>query len=414
MIHKLLVDLEFGGVLNSYNAQTQTGSEFLNRYKSYLMEHEENFAVVNSFIKEAANLRYDNSVNSILEHITDYISKNNVSWALATTCEAINNNHSSYNYLNRNACKQVEKLLENDENTVVKYIKAGALKNIMYCESFRNIAKQVYKSQPLVEATADYVKVTPVSFIESDNNTYKFVIEGQVYSIDENKNISKIDYNKTSNTFRLINGTLNSNICTVDEDSIIVIENNTKYCIKEEGVITKTHKENSEELSVEQLRENNNLLLMSTNPNMRVQRGKVLEAIAVIAENYNNIVNLDNAGIYSTKNDKFIVIESNDNIYSELIHSNRHPKWVINEDALSACDFIKSKTNVQLAESYKKQIGSIISKVNEEQAKKIEESLKDEKINSYKERIEALTEKFKNSPAHLAVLSKIAHDINSI
>lgn len=414
MTQKLLVDLEFGGVLNNYNAQTQTGSELLNRYKSYLMEHEENFAVVNSFVKEAANLRYDSSVNAILEQVTDYINKNTVSWALATTCEAINNNRSSYNYLNRNACKHVEKLLENDESTVVKYIKAGALKNIMYCESFRNIAKQVYKSQPLVEATADYMKVTPVSFIESDNNTYKFVIEGQVYSIDENKNISKSDYSKTSNKFQLINNMLDSNMCTVDEDSIVVIENDTEYCIKEEGVITKTYKETSEDLSVEQLRENNNLLLMSTNPRMRVQRGRVLETIAIIAENYNNIVNLDNAGIYSTKNDKFIVIESNDNIYSELIRSNKHPKWSINEDALSACDFIKSKTNVQLSEVYKKQIDSVINKVDEEQAKKIEESLKDEKINSYKERIEALTEKFKNSPAHLAVLSKIAQDINSI
>ena len=42
------------------------------------------------------------------------------------------------------------------------------------------------------------------------------------------------------------------------------------------------------------------------------------------------------------------------------------------------------------------------------------EAFKDNKVKSYKERIEALTEKFKNDPVKLAVLSKLAQEVSEI
>ena len=45
---------------------------------------------------------------------------------------------------------------------------------------------------------------------------------------------------------------------------------------------------------------------------------------------------------------------------------------------------------------------------------KMENELKEREKLSYKERIEALTEKFKNDPVKLAVLSKIAQELSNI
>ena len=154
---KIQAELDFSSIIGESMAQTQTGAELLSKYNSYLLVNEASCALVNSFVKEAALHTYDNGINEALTTVAEYINANKASWALATACESINANTASHNYINRNAAKQVEKLLEMDETNVVKYVKNGALKNVMFCEAFRNIAKQIFKETPMVEAAADYV-----------------------------------------------------------------------------------------------------------------------------------------------------------------------------------------------------------------------------------------------------------------
>lgn len=414
MKNKILAELEFGSIINEVQAQTQTGAELINKYKAFLMANESTFALVNNFIKEAQNCRYDNGVNYILERLSDYINQNKTSWALSTVCESINNNQKSYNYLNRNAARQVEKLLEMEEDDVVKYIKAGALKNVMYCESFRNIVKQIYKDQPVIEATADYVVTHPVSMIENVGDGYCFEVFGALYKMNEDQTILEAQWNEVSNTFKTISQLLESNICEIDSNTINVKAGNATYSISKAGKVVKNGKEGQLELTVEQLRENNRLVLCTANPRRRNEFAGILEAIALVAENYDNIVVLDNVGVYSTRNDKFMVIESNTNLYATLLQSNRHPKWTINENVIEAISFIKSKTNVQLNEVYGEQVNNAIEAMDAQDKLNIEEAFKDNKVNSYKERIEALTEKFKNDPVKLAVLSKLAQEVSEI
>ena len=145
MTNKILAELEFNRILNEAGAQTQTGAELINKFRVFLMSNEATCELVNAFIREAQNCRYDNGVNMVLEEVSNYILDNKTLWALASAVESVNRNTYSYNYLNRNAAKQVEKVLEMEEDEAVKYIKAGALKNVMYCEAFRNIIQQVYK-----------------------------------------------------------------------------------------------------------------------------------------------------------------------------------------------------------------------------------------------------------------------------
>ena len=414
MISKILVEMDFASIISEAYAQTQTGAELLNKYKAHVMSNSASCALVNGFVREAQNCRYDNGVNEALQIVADYISQNKTSWALASAVESINANTNSYNYINRNAAKQVEKLLEMEENDVVKYIKAGALKNVMFCESFRNIAKQVFKEQPLVEATADYVKVTPVSMVENVGDGLCFQVEGTLFKMDDDKNIHEALWNEVSNTFRTVSQLLESNMTTVDNHEITVNTPFGTYKIAEENKVVREGKEGKKEMSIEALREHNRLMLMTANPRRRNEMAGVLEAIALTCENYDAIANMDNVAIYSTKNDKFMVIEAGANLYSTLLASNRCTKWTINENAIEALSFIKSKTNVTLSDVYAGVLESAMSEADKEEKARVEAELKIQEHQSYKERIEALTEKFKNDPVKLAVLSKLAQELNDV
>ena len=414
MTNKILAEMEFASIISRATAQTQTGAEMLNKYKAHVMANESSCALVNNFVREASICRYDNGVNEALTTVADYINMNKTSWALASACESIKNNKSSYNFINQNAARQVEKLLEMQEEDIVKYIKAGALKNVMYCESFRNIAKQVYKENPMVEATADYTKVTPISITENVGDGVCFEVAGNLYKIDEDKNILEANWNEVSNTFKIISSLLESNMTSVDEHTIVIKTSNAIYSISEADKVVREGKEGKKEMTSEQLREHNRLVLMTTNPRYRNNMAEVLEAIALTCEHYDSIVNMDNTAIYTTKNDKFVVIESGVNLYATLLASNRHSKWTVNENAIESLSFIKSKTNVSLSENYASLVESAVAAADEEEKARIQEELKSQEQQSYKERIEALTEKFKNDPVKLAVLSKLAQELNEI
>lgn len=442
---KILAEIDFQSILGESMAQTQTGAELLSKYNSYLLVNEASCALINSFVKEAAQHTYDNGVNEALETVAEYINANKASWALATACESINADTRSHNYINRNAAKQVEKLLEMDETNVVKYVKNGALKNVMFCEAFRNIAKQIFKETPMVEAAADYVVKTPVSFVESVGDGLCFAIEGKIYKIDDDKNITESNSNEVSNTFRTISTILESSNTTIDGHSISVVAGNSVYTISEAGKCEKCKLEKpgdyegdkakvkkdktvpdpdntddkekdkkkavKESMTTAQLRENNRLVLMTANPRYRNQLAYLLEGIALIAENYDNIANMDNVAIYETNNDRFIVIEGSDRLYASLLASRRHPAWTVNENAVDTLSFIKAKTNVNISERYSEMVQNHIEEVSAQEQENIKQELKEAEMQSYRERIEALTEKFKNDPTKLAVLSSIAQEL---
>jgi hypothetical protein len=233
-----------------------------------------------------------------------------------------------------------------NEDDVVKYIKAGALKNVMFCEEFRNIAKQVYKDNPLVEATAEYVRRTPVSLVENVGDGVCFQVKGQLFKIADDKTIQEAQAKEVSNTFRIISQLLESQYVTIDEHAIAVKLDNATYEVSESGNVKRIGKDGEKVMTVEQLRENNRLMLMTANPRFRNQLAGILESVALLVENYDSVVNLDNVAIYETKNDTFMVIESGTNIYSTLLRSNRHPKWTINENVIEAISLLTHEADV--------------------------------------------------------------------
>ena len=419
-MNKILTEIDFSQILTEGQAQTQTGSELLNKYRATLMHNEATCALVNNFIKEAVTMSYDNGISTILEQVSDFINSNKVRWQIATACENINNCTSQYNYLNRNAASQAEKLLEMKEEDAVKYIKAGALKNIMYCESFRTIAKSVFKENPIIVAES-HTAVHPVSIVEKQGTDMYFEVLGSLYKINEDHSISAANWNEVSNTFRNVTNLLESNLVVLTENTFAVTVGNYEYQLSlvEEGEekklsIVKLGKDSERELTIEGLREDNRLTLTTTNPRFRNNVAQVLECVAQLAENLDRVVSLDNVMVVESSSEKFLVIESGANVFATLLASRKNPAWTINEEAMKAVDFIKSKTGVDLSESLHEAIKENISNVSEEERAKMEQDLKDNSIDEMKKRIEALTEKFKDDPAKLAVLSKLAEDVQSL
>lgn len=420
-----LANMDFANVLNEAKSSTATGEELLNKYRRVLLANESTCRLVNDFVREAQNVRYDDGVNHVLENVCEIINNNKVSWQLATVCESIYGNNASYNYLNRNAAKQTEDLLEGkSEEEVVKYIKAGALKNVMWCESIRQVVKSVYESTHTV-ITDEYAATKPVSYIEESDGNIFFEVCGHIYKIN-GENIDEANSSEVSREFIECSQLVESGIAQFDGDNLIVKVGNTEYVIESvnEGEECKTCckrktkkgeevKEQSFE-NVDALREHNRLVVSSLQPQHRPSTARVLEQIAKCWENFNHFSILDNTQIILTKNDKFLIIENKANAFAMSLGSNHTNAWKINTNIVETLDFIKSKTNIDIKKDYAKNIEEAFNNRSEEEKKQLQESIEKEALEARKKKVQELTEKFKDNPAKLAVLAEVAKELNEM
>jgi hypothetical protein len=428
-----LANMDFANVVNEAKATTVTGEQLLNKYRKVLLANESTCGLVNNFVKEAQNYRYDAGINYVLENVCEVIKNNKVSWQLATACESINNNGSAYNYLNRNAAKQAENLLEGKtEEEVVKYIKAGALKNVMWCESIRNIVRGVYESTQTI-VTDEYAATKPISYVEeSEENTF-FEVLGHIYKINGD-NIDEASHTEVSREFIECSQLVESGAAKFEGDSLTVRVANAEYVIecclgdakddpeakKAAKVICKRKTKKGEEVkeqefdNVDALREHNRLVVGSAQPNQQGQLARVLEQVAKCWENFDKFTILDNAQIILTKNDKFLVIENGANAFAMSLGSNHTNAWKVNTNIVEALDFIKSKTNVDIKKDYAKNIEEAYDNRSEEEKKQLQEQIEAEAIEARKKKIEELREQYKNEPKKLAVLAAAAEELSKI
>jgi hypothetical protein len=435
-VFKPLADMDFANVLMEAYADTQTGTSLINKYRQHLLTNESTCALVNGFLSEAKNCMYDSGIVSVVNDLTDVIAENKISWQLATACEAINANHSSYNYLNRNAASTVEKLLEQNEENVVKYIKAGALKHVMFCEAIRNIVNGVFTDCQTV-ITEEYTATKPVSYVEENEGKKYFEVLGNIFSM-EGTTIKEASASEVSGDFLVISRLLESNAAHFDANSEtltvdtplatyeVFVENECTKCKrtpKKKCVDCdpedKAHKDvkdlKTESITFENefaLREHNRMVVGATNYTQRNQVAELLEGIARAFEKFENFMLLDNTQIIESKNDKFVIIENAENAFAYLISSNHNTGWKLNTTIVEAINFIKKHTNLNIAKDYKSNIDEQIKKTEEDKAKQIAEDIKKGELTARKQKIEMLTEKFKDDPATLAVLAKVAQALN--
>lgn len=428
-VFKPLAELDFAFVLSESFAETRTGEELINKYRQYLLKNESTCQLVNNFLAEAKNYMYDSGVVQVVNKISEVVAENKISWKLATACEAINSNRSSYNYLNRNAAATVEKFLEHDESNVVKFIKAGALKDVMFCESFRNIVNSVFTDVQTI-VTENYTAVHPVSFVEENDGACYFEVLGHIYSVKGNE-ISEAKASDVSGDFLMVSRLLESNLCqfdanaekmTVDtplavyeicsEDGEVKCTRTSKKASTKKECDGKECKESITFRNESELREHNRLVVGATAYNHRNQVAELLESIARAFENFDKLALIDNTQIITNNTEKFVVIENKENVFAYSILTSDRSNWKINTTVVEALDFIKKRTNINISRDYKENIEEQIVKTEKDSAEKIKESIKNDEMAARIRKIEMLTEKFKNQPAKLAVLSKIAESLN--
>ena len=408
----------FTTALNEATYQTSTGKELIQKYQSVIMANAITCNMVNSFIQEARNHSYDSGVVEALAKVCSVVDANKYSWLLETACEKIESDPRAYSYLNKNAVKLVRPLLEMEEDKVVSYIKAGALKDAMYCEAFRNIAKSVYRDVPVVESTEQYTCTHPISIVEKIDDDIYFVANNQLYKMNENSVETTNDWNKVGNDFKVIAQVLESGLVkysTENNGTLSYKTNAYELQINEEGKCKKIAGDKVYEYTTDQLREQNALFLRNVSPVQRNKQASILEAVAKCCENYNNIVVIDNVSMFSTAKDQFMLIESKENAKAQLIRSTHTPhQWSTEGNIYEVLTFIKKKTNVDLSERYEEQINQVIENAEKEDQEKIQENLKASAIQERKEKVEHLIKEFKDDPVKLAVLSKIALELNTL
>lgn len=413
IVYRTLASLDFAGKLYEAQVQTQTGRQLINKYQAYCISNPTSCKIVNSFMKEAKSCLYDSGVASVYEAIANTITDNKYSWALASACELIREDSSKGNYLNRRAAEQVAPMLEMKERDIVDYIKSGALKSVMYVESFRNIAKSVYADQPVVESNKQYTVVHPVSIVEQKEDVVYFNILGSIYKI-ENDTITEAKEDEVSRDFIYMNQLLDSNSIALEGDALKLSIGNRVYIAERSGECILKANDRDLVLTVEQLRENSLGYVQTLAYNSKNAASSILESFTKIVENFDNLCVLNNASIVYSANDQFMIIEHNGRAYAKMLKTNHTHAWRVEDNIAKVCESIKKYTHVDVSDQYAESIGTVLEQVSAEEGQQITESLERDRMLERKRKIAELTERYKSDPVRLHMLSQIAADLNDM
>jgi hypothetical protein len=414
---KLLKDLNFAGKINECQAVTEAGKEMINNYRGYLFTNPATCGLVNGFVREAQKYGFDTGLTSILESVVSFISENNISWKLASACESIENNPSTYNYIAKTGIETVGKLLEMNESDVKTYIKAGALKSIQYIPEFRAICKEVYKSTITESYAPNYRVNNPVSYVYENEGARYFSVNHKTYKIAEGL-VSEAVCDDV--TFNRINALLESFQIT---DGKMIYEWNVgvkKYTvtINENEITFSNNKELNETFnSVVAFDEFCNTLSRTMLMNEKLNFMQITSAISEVYAVNENVVVLDNVKLLESANGSTCaIIEAENNVNLTVFKSINFGTSCQNYDYVAeALKQVTRVSGIDLKVMYENRINEDVKKANPEEYKNIQEELaatKAAQMDIRKKKIAMLAEAHKNDPAIIAVLNKAARDLS--
>lgn len=424
MATKLLKDLDFGKIINSGEALTEAGKEILTNYRGYMYSNPATCGIVNGFCMEASKYTFDSGLSSILEQVNEFIKKSPISWKLASACESIMNNNSTYSYINKLGVGQVEKLLEMQEQDVVSYIKAGSLKSIQYIPEFRQICKEVYKTTVCEHQAVNYMAKHPISYciVEKEANKHIFNAFGKTYIIEG----AEIKETKCDDkTYNEVNALLE--MFSADETGMWV-EYNTmrgetmRFTIVEGKDGAKDHLDISKNGKVTEsfeepakFMEHANMISRPMMTNEKVRFMTACAQVNKVFEGFAHIMMCDNVKCVTTNtNAKLVIIEGKENVFVDCIHSTNTGAWSKSyEYVAEALNDVVKASGIDLKPMYEERINEDVKKMNPE-AQAMEQELKESQKAQYdirKKKIALLAEQYKNDPIKLALLNKVAKDL---
>ena len=417
---KLLKNLDFASKINGTEAVTEAGKEMLNNYRGYIYSNPVTCGIVNGFVTEAAKFGFDTGLVEILNSVTSFIKENNISWQLASACESINSNNSSYGYLSKMGLEQVDKLLEMNESEVVSYLKAGAMKNLTFIPEFRQILKNVYSSTISEMHAPNYVVSTPISYVvvtesEDKKDTY-FTVLGRTYKRDNENNISEAVCDDIK--FKRINALLES---FSREDNSIYYDykathgDTARFTLNDEGLtFTKGNITESFKTAADFTQYCNTVSKpMSLNEKMNWMN--VTNAIAEVFEAYDNVRALDNVNVLSTSTGDICTIVEGNNVVLSVNRSLNAGTSVKSYDFMvEALNNVIKVTGIDLKGIYENRINEDCKKADPEKYQEIKEQLEADKEAAFalrRKKIALLAEQYKNDPVKITLLNKAAKEL---
>lgn len=417
---KLMKDLQFAEKLNSTQAISEAGKELLNNYRAYVYSNAPTCAVVNAFVNEAQQYSFDAGVSTILESVKNFINENKVSWKLATACESISNNNSTFNYINKIGVQQVEKLLEMNENDVVSYIKAGSLKGFQYIPEFRQICKEVYK-QNITETKAPNFTVTnPLSFVLVNENAQYFNVCGKTFKIENGKIDEAVCDDKL---FNEVNALLEG--FSRDGENLVAAFKSAHgdvltFKVNENGLELTNNRGTINEKFDDNVKfmEYANMVSRTMNVNEKMQFMTLSNNISKVLENMDNVVLLDCVKLLESADGTVCAIsEANDNVNLTVFRSYKYGTSTKNFDFVAeALNNVVKLTGIDLTNMFEDRINEDCKKRDPE-AEQIREQLeanKEAQFNIRRKKIAMLAEQYKNDPVRLALLNKVAKDLQML
>lgn len=416
---KLLKDLQFAEKINSSEAITEAGKEILNNYRAYIYSNPASCGIVNGFLLEASKFSFDTGLSSIVESVNKFINEHNISWKLASACEKISNNNSTYNYINKLGVAQVEKLLEMNESDVVSYIKSGSLKNIQYIPEFRSICKEVYKTNITEHKSLNYQLVNPISYVLLNEDNSKIVnVNGKIMKISDDTIEECVCQDQK---FHRINSLL-ENFKNDGENLYFeykgVHGDVAKFVISEDNItFTKGKSINETFDSAAKLMDYANLVSKTMSIQEKMSFMNVASAVSEVFESMPNICVLDNVNVlFASNGTQLAIIEGKNNVNLTVFHSINYGSSSNNyEYVVEALNNVIKMTGIDLKEVYESRINEDCKKMETPEAKEIREQLEANKEAQYdirKKKIAMLAEQYKNDPVKIALLNKVAKELS--
>lgn len=421
---KLLNNLDFAGKLNGCEPVTEAGKELLKNYKAYLFTNAASCGIVNGFVQEAQKYSFDTGLTGVLESVLNFIKENKISWQLASACESIQNNKSTYSYIAKTGVEQVSKLLEMDESQVVSYIKSGALKGVQYIPEFRQVCKQVFKSAITEEVAPNYMVTNPVSYVyENEEGTKYFNILGKTYKMTKDlETVAEAVCDDVK--FRNINALLESFVSNENGEISYEWKSGFDMCkvvIKESEdkdtlTFTKGQKVNETFESFEKFGEYCDILSKTMPMQERFDFMNRTTAINQVFEAFGHVFVMDYAKVLRTSTGSVCtIIEGKNNIQMTVnnsVHSGSYSKSF--DYIMDALKEVTSVSGIDLKHLYEDRINEDVKKQAPDQYQNIQEELaaqKAQQMEARKKKIAMLAEQYKNNPSIIAVLNKAARDL---
>jgi len=414
----LLKNLNFAEKINAVEAITEAGKELLSTYRAYVYTNPATCSVVNGFVAEASKYRFDTGLNNILESVTSFIKENNISWKLATACESINANNSTYNYINKFGMQQVEKLLQMNEADVVSYIKAGSLKNIQYIPEVRAICKEVYKQNVTEAQAVNYSVINPICYVLEQGNEMIFKVLNKTFSLKDGKVEECVNVDNAD--FARINSLL-ENFGREGDNLVLKYSNGrdveTKFILKENEIeFTRGSKIDEKFEDKVKFTEYCNMLSKTMQMNEKLSFMNIASVVSEVFEHINDIYKLDNVKVLNSNNGTLCaIIEGKDNVNLTVFHNiNRGTSSQNYEYVVEALNQVIKLTGIDLKGMYESRINEDCKKSSPEK-QAIEKELAESKSAQYeirKKKIAMLAEQYRNDPVKMALLNKIAKDLS--